>query len=69
MKDLEMGEQKVWRGRRGCTSVGLIVREAEEGQIVSIRALGRANQRPRKIEKSGGIVAPRSRAGTSEPRV
>jgi hypothetical protein len=27
MKDLETGEQMLWRGRRGWNSVGLIVRK------------------------------------------
>lgn len=35
MKDLETGEQMLWRGRRGWKSVGLIVRKLKRGKMLA----------------------------------
>ena len=54
MEDLAEA-QRLWRGRRGCKSVGRIVRKLKGGKIVSVGAPSVSNEK-REIVETVGIV-------------
>jgi hypothetical protein len=51
MKDLETGEQMLWRGRRGWNSVGLIVRKLKRGKMLASELPSRPINGCKKMEE------------------